>query len=310
MVLLAALLAGLLLAPFLLPYWLAYSGDGFSRSLADARRYSATFSDYLMSPGRLHEVLWSYRFAGGTALFPGIVGSALALVAIGTGLAFSDLRARMCLGMGIAGVALSFGTRLPGYEALYGALPLLHAIRAPARFGYLGVVAIALLAGFGAVALRQRVTQHIWRPLAAFIMATATIETMAAPLELTRAQHVPSIYAAVRDEAAAIVAELPLPNPRTPYVNALYMLHSTAHFKPMINGYSGFVPDSYRAHHEEIDNFPDERSIVALRALGVTHLFVHTNQMRQASVTALDSFDDLQEIQREGSIRLYRLVRN
>ncbi|MGE0703553.1 MAG: PA14 domain-containing protein [Vicinamibacterales bacterium] len=309
-VLLAAAIAGLLLAPFLLPYWLAYSGDGFTRSLADARMYSATFRDYLMTPGRLHEELWSYRFSGGTALFPGVVGTALAVVALATGIAFSDLRARMCLGMGIVGVALSFGTRLPGYETLYGALPLLHAIRAPVRFGYLGVVAVALLAGFGAVALRQRVAASGWRPLAALLVAIATLETMAAPIEVSRAQPVPSIYAAVRNEVGAIVAELPLPNPRTPFVNARYMLHSTAHWKPMINGYSGFVPDSYRAHHEEIDNFPDQRSIIALQSLGVTHLFVHTNQMREAAVDALDSLVVLQEIQREGPIRLYRLSPN
>ena len=38
-----------------------------------------------------------------------------------------DPRARMCLAIGLVGVALSFGPALPGYEALYTVIPVLRA---------------------------------------------------------------------------------------------------------------------------------------------------------------------------------------
>ncbi len=310
MVLLATAIAGILLFPFLLPYWRAYADQGLTRSLAEAALYSGTWRDYLMTLGRLHGSLWSYRFAGGTALFPGVVGILLAAAALLTGVAVSDRRARMCLAMGVAGVALSFGIHLPGYESLYGVLPLLHAIRAPVRFGYLAIVASAMLAGFGAVALRRRVPARLWPPLVAVAVATATLETLAAPIGLTRAAPVPSIYATLRNEPGAVVAELPLPEPHMVFLNARFMLSSTAHWKPMVNGYSGFVPDSYRDHYEEIAAFPDARSVAALQRLGVTHVFVHANRLEEDALAALEGLAALQELRREGAIRLYRLSDN
>jgi len=306
MALVAAALAGVALLPFLLPYWSAYADQGLTRSLVDAEMYSATVRDYLTTPGRMHGHLWSHRFAGGTSLFPGFVGLALTAVALLTGIAFRDLRARICLAMGVVGVAFSFGIHLPGYETLYAALPLLHAIRAPVRFGYLGIVAVAMLAGFGAIELKRRLPAGVWPPLAALLMVVATIEAFAAPIGLARAGSIPAIYDTIADESGAVVAELPLPDPRAAFMNARYLLNSTRHWKPMINGYSGFVPDSYREHFEEIAGFPDARAIAALRGLGVTHVFVHTNQMRGEAVAEIERLASLQELRREGPIRLYR----
>ena len=78
-------LAGAMLLPFLLPYWHLYQEQGLSRSLAEVRMYSASWTDYLMTPGRFHYAWWSHRFARGTALFPGFVGLGLMALAIWPG---------------------------------------------------------------------------------------------------------------------------------------------------------------------------------------------------------------------------------
>ena len=65
----------------------------------------------------------------------------------------------MAAAIGVAGVALSFGPALPGYAALYRWLPLLQGVRGAARFGFLALVAVAVLAGFGVAALARAV----WR---------------------------------------------------------------------------------------------------------------------------------------------------
>ena len=42
-----------------------------------------------------------------------------------------------------------------------------------------------------------------------------------------------------------------------------------------MNGYSGFLPQSYRTHYERLQSFPDTGSIAYLREVGVTHVAVH-----------------------------------
>jgi hypothetical protein len=304
---LAAAVAGVLLLPFLLPYWRAYSGQGLTRSLNDARWFAASGWDYLTTPGRIHGEWWSHGFPATTSLFPGIAGLALTAVAIASGVALRDPRARMCLAAGLCGVVLSFGTRMPGYELLHGAVPLLQAIRAPVRFGYLGIVGVALLAGFGLAHLRQRLPARTSGVVAAVALALAIVEPFRAPLYLPRFDGIPGIYRQLRDVPDAVVVELPFPHPWAVFHNAKYMLNSTVHWKPMLNGYSGFVPYSYREHFDQLSGFPDEKSIAALERLGVTHLFVHADQLSVEQTAYLEFLPALTRLAAEGSIVLYRL---
>jgi hypothetical protein len=215
----------------------------------------------------------------------------------------------MWLAAGVVGVMLSFGTKLPGYGLLYESLPLLHAIRAPVRFGYLGIVCIAVLAGFGLTELRRRLSPRGAGAVAAGALALAVLEPFRAPLYLPRFEGIPPIYAQLRDVEGAVVVELPFPHPWAVFHNAKYMLNSTAHWKPLVNGYSGFVPYSYREHYEQLSGFPDEKSLAALRALDVTHLFVHVDQLGVDRSAGLDALPALSRVAAEGPIVLYRLVR-
>jgi hypothetical protein len=43
----------------------------------------------------------------------------------------------------------------------------------------------------------------------------------------------------------------------------------------MVNGHSGFSPQSYAALYEEIANFPRDAAVAALRARGVSHVTVN-----------------------------------
>ena len=152
---LAGVVAGVVMLPFLVPYWTVSREQGLTRSLEEARMYSAHLTNYLSTGGRLHFDAWSHRFYayGGDCLFPGAVALSLAAVAVGSGVALRDVRARMAPAFGVAAFALSFGPALPGYAVLYDVLPLMTGIRGVARFGQLWLVAIAILAGFGWVRL-------------------------------------------------------------------------------------------------------------------------------------------------------------
>jgi hypothetical protein len=301
----AAIVAGAVLLPFVLPYVQVRAEQEFTRRLADVSMYSASWRDYVTTPGRFHYQWWSHNWTSGTGLFPGVVALLLAGLAIGRGVAFKDPRARMCLAFGVCGVVLSFGTNVPGYELLYRYIPILQGIRAVVRFGYLGIVAVGMLAGFGVVELRRRIPSRAWAPAAGVILILVNLEPLAAPLGLTRFAGISPIYSEVRTEPNAVVVEIPFYTSRSSFLNGRYMLNSTAHFKPMLNGYSGFVPGSYFRNVDRLQSFPSAESIAALRAQHVTHVFVHLRDVSAQRVQELAP--ELKQIATDGVVTLYRL---
>ena len=70
--------AGLVLSPFLWNYYLVNREMGFIRSVADAKFYAASGSDYLLTGARVHWDLWSRSVAqtGKVANFPGLAATA------------------------------------------------------------------------------------------------------------------------------------------------------------------------------------------------------------------------------------------
>jgi hypothetical protein len=303
----AAALAALVLVPFLLPYYHANQDLGLTRSLSDAGMYAATWKDYLSTPSRVMYSLWSYRFFVGTALFPGLVGLALTTVALLRGDAFRDPRARMCLAVGLTGVALSFGPKLPGYAMLYTAIPVLRAIRATARFGYLATLAVAALAGFGIASLQRTTSARRWPAVAIALFAAASVESIVAPLGLTRFDGIPPIYSRVPRDAATRVVEIPFFGPTSSQFHASYMLNSTANWRPIVNGYSGFQPPSFYRHAQTLQGFPDQASLTLLHDLGITHVFVHTTQVSKETLAMIDQTRELKLLETFGSIALYGL---
>jgi hypothetical protein len=305
----AAAIASVLLAPALLPYVRL----GQVRPLDEVALYSASARDYLATPARIHFDTWSRAFFGGTtALFPGAVALTLALIAVATGTAFRDPRARMALAFGAAGVALSFGPALPGYETLYRVFVPLQGIRNAARFGYLATAAAAILAGFAAAWLRGRMAGA--RPRAAvtaLLLLAVNADAFAGPIEYVDAEPISPLHATLRD-TRAIVAEIPMYPADRVFRNAPYLLHSTAHWRPMVNGYSGLTPASYVRIAAEVARFPDDRALAALRAAGVTHVFVHDRALRDwtdnETADAVPRTAGLALVGRDGELSLYRLA--
>jgi hypothetical protein len=297
--------SAIVLVPLLLPYWRVSRDLGFTRGLEGMSFYAAKLADYLATPARIHMSTWSARFFTGNAFFPGALAVVLAAVAIASGVAFRDARARMCLAVGVVGVYLSFGTKVPGYALLYHALPLLQAIRHVSRFGYLGIFSTAALAGFGVIVVRGRVPARLWPPLAAMILFVAAAEPLAAPLGLTYFRRVPRIYEHVPRRPGVVVAEFPFYPSAAVFLHAPYMLNSTANWQPLVNGYSGFLPPSFYEHVKAFAAFPQPGALNALRRAGVTHVFVHTDQYPPAMLPVLDDAPGLRKIETDGPVILY-----
>lgn len=306
----AAVTALIALWPLLAPY----RALGRIRALDEVARYSATWSAYLASPAGVHYGTWSAGwFAGDTALFPGVTAIVLGLAAIAAGLAWRDRRARMALAFGLAGLGLSFGPALPGYGTLYALLPPLQGIRNAARFGFLAIVGLAILSGFVLAEARRRWPHARWRPAAvAAVIVLANLDALAAPIGYVEPDRIAALDASLSG-SRAVVVHIPFYPPDRLARNAPYLLESTANWQPMLNGYSGLVPDSYVEHARALAGFPDAASLAALRVAGVTHIFVHDRALRDwtdnETADAVRRSPDLTQIAREGDLTLYTLAK-
>ena len=311
----SAALALAMVVPFLLPY----RRLGRVRTLDEVALYAATWRDYLATPARVHYMLWSRRFWVVTernwgrtfALFPGATSLALTGAALVSGVWRKARRARMALAIAGAGAALSFGPAMPGYQLLYRLLPPLQGIRSASRFGYLLIIGCAILSGFAVAAVRARWQGARWMP--AFVTLAfigANLDAFSAPIQFVHAARTSPLHARLRD-TNAIVAEFPFfAAEHTPF-NAPYMLESTAHWRPLVNGYSGLVPDSYVSVAGRLLRFPDQDAIAALREVGVTHVFVHDRELRRrAGEQAADAVayaPGLHLLGVEGDVSLYEV---
>jgi hypothetical protein len=302
----------LVMIPFLLPYARIRTTRGMARRMDEVAMYSAGLVDYLATAGRLHYYVWSHRFFTATALFPGVTAFVLAGGAVVTGVGWRDRRARVALAFGIVGVLLSLGAFLPGYAWLHEHVPILQGIRAVSRWGYLFLVAIAVLAGFAIAQLRRRWQGRRWWPAVAIVLASlVNLEALRAPLLLTQYEGIAQVHAFLdRDDVTAIVV-FPLYGGRQAHYNARYLLDQTRHWKPMINGYSSFVPTSFYERAARLQTFPDASSIAELRAIGVSHVVLHRAPLVQSfgelAVDALRTHPDLELIAEEEGVVLYKI---
>ena len=305
---LAAGVSVIVLWPYLQPYWEVHREQGLARSLGDVELFSASWKDYLSTPSRLHFNAWSHRWFTGAALFPGLLATALAGFAIARRVGWQDPRARMCLAAGLCGVLLSFGINLPGYETMYHLLPPLQAVRAVSRFGYLGIMAIGLLGAFGLVELRKRF-RIAQRPAAAgVLLAILAFEPMVAPIRFTTFSGVSTIYESLASEPDAVVAELPMPAGFGWFGNARYLIDATRHWRPMLNGYSGFAPPSFNEHARALASFPDRAALAALAQIGVTHVFIQIDRYTAEQQAAMEAAPELTRIASDEGIVMYRVT--
>jgi hypothetical protein len=184
----------------------------------------------------------------------------------------------------------------------------MQGLRAAARFGNLFLLAIAILGGLGVAALPQR------RWLAVLLVVLVNVESLRAPFTYTPFTGIPGIYRLLATEPGPVIlAEQPFFPRWAIFQNSHYVLASTAHWRPLMNGYSGYTPESYQHFADSFWYFPEERAIQSMKDAGVTHVVVHVaafHKDHQAVLPALENRADfeLMAIGRDG-IRLYRLKR-
>jgi hypothetical protein len=266
-----------------------------TRSEETQLKHSARLTDYAKAP-------WPPQIpapgvkAGGPgdkAFFPGPVKTLLALAGLVLGLRAPARRrfASLCAALLVLAIALSLG---PG-TGLIALVPGASHVRSPFRFAVFAQLMTILLASVGLEAVLALIRRPLARTLAAAALAALAVcevrpRTVALqplpPLD-TPIPWIERIQAHTRPED--VLAFLPFPAGRSvrDYLGTgQWMYWQMRHGRRMVNGYSGFFPESFLSLKAAMQRFPDAVSVGALADRDVRYVVVPRFVARRAEIDA------------------------
>ena len=216
-------------------------------------------------------------------LFPGFVACGMAALGALVLLGRREDRHLLVLygGLTAVGFVLSLGTNVPGYGLLFEWLAPLRMIRAPSRFSLVGLLGLAVLSAFAIRWLLQRTTGRRRRvavavvPLACLLHLAETAKPVGA--EPYHYHPPPPVYQWIAEQPGEF-AVVELPSDRS--LNTFYLVYSTYHWKPLVNGFDGSFITAY--HHrmlfDVLSEFPEPRAVRELSQIqGLRYIVVHTD---------------------------------
>jgi hypothetical protein len=226
----------------------------------------------VIGPGMF--VLAAVGLVAGAAPERGGRRTALAYLATGTALALVSLGPLMQWHGGI-------DPSLPGlWKVLAAVVPGFEALRVPMRASTVAILAMAVLAGFGAQTLWARARTPRARAWTAFALVVAVaVDTWRPPFTLVpapAAATAPPVYRWLAEQPGRdAIVELPVGNP---VLDATYQTRSATHWRPIVNGVSGFAP-TISFFRGFLFQFPSPPTIRLLHQIGVRWVVVHPADM-------------------------------
>ena len=286
----AAAVAAAIVVPLARPY------TGLRANPADAAAFSADLESYLVPPehtlvGRWWKANVDARprsiygevtlFAGWIALVLGVVG----LVAL-----IRDPQvprtAWMFPALAAAGFLLSLGPSPPllGGSALapfgwLASLPGFDGLRAPARFALVCMLGLAGMAALGASSVAARAGRRGSFVVSALVpLMLLEWFVVGFPGGKPEVHPIPAIYRTAEVRGARAIASLPEYRDRQDwFLGGDYLYYSTAHWRPIVNGFGRSEPPTQPEVVARIRAFASDPAAVA--ALGVQYVVVHAARL-------------------------------
>jgi hypothetical protein len=309
-----------IVVPFFLPY-LAVQELGFTRTLDDARHWSAYWRSYLASGAHAHAwLLPIIKDWNQAALFPGFMAIGLGGLGAWTagrrGAAARDRETVLLYGsIAVLTLWATLGPRAGLYTLFYNTIPVFSMLRAPERMGVVVTLGLAVLAAFGARALRQRFPARR-RLIATLTCALALIELNDLPFDWRPADPIPAGYRVLAQQPRGPVVEFPFFDRRIDFhLHTRYMITSTVHWQPLVNGYSDHIPGDFRAVAPVLATFPSRESFAAMRERRVRYITINRGRLGYGAATAPDIMHRLQPyvehlrvLSDDGELAIYEVV--
>ena len=186
----------------------------------------------------------------------------------------------------------SFGPQAGLYTVLFRLIPLFASLRAPARFGVVVALGLAVLTG---VAVRDVLARVKWPSAAGALLVILAAADLAVPLNFREVPPLSPAYALLSTLPAGPVIELPFWSSGSEmHGHARYMRYSTSHWMPLINGYSDYVPPDFTESAATVQGFPSREAFQALAArrprYAVFHMLAYGDLDRAAVTARLNEF--------------------
>jgi hypothetical protein len=294
---LAAALAALALFPIYLMHQKALAPERYARSTVETIQYSAPLESFLSTSrsNRIYgEATDVFRAAGPNNLFPGLIVPGLVIAGAVTLARKRERPSREAVALAVllfCAVLVAVGPRIrafghdlgPGpWALLRDALSLFQMIRVTSRAGVFVVLPLVMLAALALTRLRPRPV------LFGAVALLGMVETLVAPIPIppwsklidTR-KSPPAVYRWLAEQPGRdAIVELPMLDGyglarRPAFHESVYMVYSTLHWRPLVNGYAGIEPRAHARLRELVRAFPSRESLEALRAAGTRYVIVH-----------------------------------
>ena len=307
-----AALSMLLVAPAFVPYARFQDMSGFHRTVGEAVRYSANWSSYLASPAFAHAWLLRHLPRWSDVLFPGVLATAFGVAGIVVGAREGRGELLLLYGaMGALALWLSFGPDAGLYAALYRVVPLFAWLRVPSRLGLVVVFSLSVLGGVAVSAWLRKSR----RPAVGFVLlAAASCAELLVPLRMPTVPPVEPVYLMLKTLPRGPVIEMPFwyLEPMFPRHSA-YMLQSTTHWMPLVNGYSDYIPDDFRANVMRYAIFPAPETLKFMAPMRVRYAVFHragfnAANWRDVEMRIAQAKPYLRQLYADEATRLYEIV--
>jgi hypothetical protein len=311
----AGMTAVVLVTPAFMPYLDLRRHDGFGRSLDEALRYSANWSAYLASAAYAHGWMLKYLPPWSDVVFPGFTATILGVT--GAWIARRFRRGEVVVlygGLALLAFWASFGPTAYLYSVLYKTLPMFAWLRAPARFGVLVDFALSVLAGAAVSTLLSGLRDRRRASIAAAGIAAFAAVELIVPFRMPDVPPVENVYRVLAAAPRGAVIEMPFFYPEVGlFQHSKYMVASTAHWMPLVNGYSDFIPPDFMEHVLTLAPFPSRDSFKLLEPnrvrYAVFHMYGYNTQNRNEVLARLKQFEPyMRPLYMDEGTRLYEIV--
>ncbi|HYI15212.1 MAG TPA: hypothetical protein VEX37_07455, partial [Thermomicrobiales bacterium] len=328
----------LILAPTLVPHLQVGDQYKMSRPRWEVEVLSSSPSAYLST--YVTNGFWNGIVnVDSEPFFPGLVAIVGGLLAL---LAWRRWWVWFAAALTVVAAVLSFGfdvevagrsIKMP-YWLVYELVPPIRDIRGVGRFGLLTALGLPLLAAFGYSALWRRLRGRAGDYVVPTGLALTAVLAIFACVELrapARTDAVPSgetmaVYGWLAGQPDGAVAEFPangllVPPTQPPgslFQPIQYMYGSTRYWKPILSGYSGFIPAPhiYLINHFEVRDDPERPSMVTPRNVGLLQeldirwVVFHAlpDYDIHAAIEQADSLPELRRVAEVGTSVVYELL--
>ncbi len=328
----------LILAPTLVPHLQVGDQYKMSRPRWEVEALSSSPSAYLST--YVTNGFWNGIInTSSEPFFPGLVAIVGGLLAL---LVWRRWWVWFAASLTLVAAVLSFGfdvevagrsVKMP-YWLIYELVPPIRDIRGVGRFGLLTALGLPLLAAFGYSALWRRFRGRAGEYVVPVGVALTAMLAIFACLELrapARADPAPdgesmAVYEWLAGQPNGAIAEFPangllVPPTQPPgslFQPIQYMYGSTRHWKPILSGYSGFIPAPhiYLMNHFDDRDDPERLSIVTPRNVGLLQeldirwVVFHAlpGYDIHAAIQMADSLPELRRVAEVGTSVVYELV--